>query len=207
MKAMAADTILKSEQLRELVMLKGLMELSQSDATLSEACLAVIGAVRDKGRFPENRTVATDMISLLTYLKPGTPAPEFTLKDLRQQDVSLRALRGKPVLLTFWATYCQECLSGLDMIAPLFGRYRENIHFVSISSDRSFSKMAYFINQKRDYAWTFLHTGEHTEVLKDYDVRSYPLYVLIDSEGRIVKYATGGPGEGLEAEVERMLQK
>jgi len=163
--------------------------------------------VKDHGRFPENRIIAADMISMLTYLKPGTPAPDFTLKDLRGQDISLSTLRGKPVLLTFWTTYCQECLSGLDMIVPLFGRYRENMHFVSISSDRSFSKMAYFINLKRDYSWTFLHVGEQTEVLKNYDVRSYPLYVLIDREGRIDRYAAGGPGEGLEAEVEKLLQK
>ena len=207
MKAMASDTILKNEQLRELVMLKGLIDLCRSDATLEEACLGVIGAVKDHGRFPENRIIAADMISMLTYLKPGTPAPDFTLKDLRGQDISLSTLRGKPVLLTFWTTYCQECLSGLDMIVPLFGRYRENMHFVSISSDRSFSKMAYFINLKRDYSWTFLHVGEQTEVLKNYDVRSYPLYVLIDREGRIDRYAAGGPGEGLEAEVEKLLQK
>lgn len=207
MKAMAADSNLKNEKLRELVMLKGLMELYRADARLEEACLGVIGAVRDKGRFPENRIVAADMVSVLTWLKPGTPAPEFTLKDLGNKDVSLRNLKGKPVLLTFWTTYCQDCLSGLDLIVPLFGRYRENMHFVSISTDRSFSKMAYFINLKKDYAWTFLHVGDQTEVLKEYDVRSYPLYVLIDGEGKIVRYAADGPGEGLETEVEKLLQK
>jgi thioredoxin-related protein len=65
--------------------------------------------------------------------------------------------------------------------------------------------MLYFINLKKEYVWNFLHIGDQSEVLKEYDVRSYPLFVLIDRDGKIVKYPAELPSKGLEAELQKLL--
>jgi peroxiredoxin len=147
------------------------------------------------------------MISLLTKLKPGTPAPDFTLPLSDKKEISLKGLRGKPVVLCFWTTYCEECLSEMDLIRPLYDIYKEKIQFVSISADKHFSKMLFFINLKKDYVWSFAHIGDHYEVLKDYDVRSYPLFVIIDKEGKINKYQANKPSNGLEADLQKILKE
>lgn len=207
MKAMTADSILKNEQLRELVMLKGMMELYNTDSFYKDEVLAVIKAAKEKTKYPENRVVAEDMISLLTKLKPGTDAPGFTLPNRQQKEISLKSLQGKPVVICFWTTYCEGCLSEMDLIKPLYDKYGEKVHFVSISADKYFSKMLYFINLKKDYVWTFLNIGDQSDVLQDYDVRAYPLFVLIDKEGRIFKYPAAQPGAGLETELQQILEK
>lgn len=207
MKAMAGDTILKGEQLRELVMLKGLMELHQTPSYNQVEILALINATKEATKYPENKVVAEDMISLLTKLQPGTKAPEFTLLNRDQKELSLKSLLGKPVVLCFWTTYCEGCLSEMDLIRPLYDKYRENVHFVSVSADKYFSKMLYFINLKKDYVWTFVNIGDQAEVLKDYEVRTYPLFVLIDKEGKIFKYPAEQPSTGLETDLQKILQK
>ncbi|MEI7724166.1 MAG: TlpA disulfide reductase family protein [Bacteroidota bacterium] len=206
MKAMAADSIVKNEQLRELVMLKGLMELYNTTSYNQDEVLAVINATKEKTKFAENRVVADDMVSLLTKLKPGTMAPEFTLMNRDQKNLSLKSLRGKPVVLCFWTTYCEGCLAEMDLMKPLFDKYRENVHFVSVSADKYFSKMLFFINLKKDYIWTFVNIGDQSDVLIDYDVRTYPLFVLIDKEGKIYKYPAGQPSTGLELEIQKILE-
>jgi thiol-disulfide isomerase/thioredoxin len=207
MKAMTADSILKNEQLRELVMLKGLLELYNNPSYNPEELLAVISAAKENSKFPENRVVAGNMISVLTKLKPGYEAPEFTLLNLDQEELSLRSLLGKPVVLCFWTTYCEGCLSEMDLIGPLFDAYGEKIHFISISADKYFSKMLYFINLKKDWVWTFVNIGDQSDVLKDYDVRTYPLFVLIDREGKIYKYPAEQPSNGLEADLQKILEE
>jgi peroxiredoxin len=182
------------------------MELYNTTSYHQDEVIAVIKTTKEKTKFPENRVVAEDMVSLLTKLKPGTMAPEFTLMNRDQKYLSLKSLRGKPVVLCFWTTYCEGCLAEMDLMKPLFDKYRENVHFVSVSADKYFSKMLFFINLKKDYVWTFVNIGDQSEVLKDYDVRTYPLFVLIDKEGKINKYPAGQPSAGLELEIQKILE-
>ncbi len=206
MKLMATDTLLKNEQLRELVMLKGMMEFYNTQGYNQEEILTVLNSANNRSKYIDNRVVADDMIHLLTNLKPGTQAPGFALPDRDQKEVTLKGLKGKPVVLCFWTTYCEGCLSEMDMVKPLYDKYKDGIQFVSISADKYFSKMLRFINLKKDYVWTFLSAGENPDVLKDYDVRSYPLFVIIDRDGKIFKYPAGQPSSGLEADLQKVLQ-
>jgi thiol-disulfide isomerase/thioredoxin len=207
MKLLATDSALHEVQLRELVLLKGMMEMYNTVDYPKEEVLGVIRAIGDKSSHPGNKVVSEDMIRLLTRLKPGSEAPDFSLADLKQNQVSLKSLRGKPVLIGFWTTYCQGCLSDMDLIKPLFDKYKDRMAFLSISADKEFYKMLYFINLKPNYVWTFLHLGENSQLLKDYDVRSYPLFVLIDKNGKIYQYPADQPGNGLEATIEKLLQE
>jgi peroxiredoxin len=205
MKALAADTLLKKEQLRELVLLKGLEEFYNSGNYNQDEVLKAIQSVKVKSRYPEHRLIADNFTKVLTRLKPGTPAPDFTLIDHNQKSVKLDDYRGKPIVLNFWTTYCEGCLSEMDMIPSMVEKFGNRVHFISIAADKYFSKMLYFISMKKEYNWTFLHIGDRSDVLTAYDVRSYPLFVLIDPEGKIFKYPAELPSRGLEAELQKLL--
>ncbi len=206
MKFMTTDTLLKNEQVRELVMLKGMMEVYNMPGYNQDHVLTVLKKAAIMSKYMDNRVVAEDMILFLTNLKPGTSAPGFSLPGRDQKEVSLKSLAGKPVLLCFWTTYCEGCLAEMDLIRPLYDKYKDGIQFVSVSADKYFSKMLRFINLKKDYTWTFLSAGENPGILKDYDVRTYPLFVLIDREGKIYKYPAGQPSSGLDADLQKILQ-
>ncbi len=205
MKAMAADSVLRPVQLRELVLLKGLSEMYNSAEFNQEDILRLFRQIAEKSKFERNKAVAVNLEFMLTRLKPGTTAPAFTLMDRAQKMVSLSDFKGKPVVLNFWTTYCEGCLFEMDLIKPIYDKYRDQLHFISISADKYFSKMLYFINLKPDFVWDFLNTGTQSGVLRDYDVRSYPLFVLIDKEGKIYKYPAELPSSGLELELQKLL--
>ncbi|MGE5424243.1 MAG: TlpA family protein disulfide reductase, partial [Syntrophothermus sp.] len=141
----------------------------------------------------------------LTRLHTGTVAPGFEIPDREKKMVRLADFKGKAVMLIFWTAYCQECIAIMEKIKPLADQFADRVQFVSISADKSFSKMNMFLKMKKNFTWTFLHIGESIDLLKDYNVRSYPLLVLIDKDGMIYEYAAPLPGEGLEAEITKML--
>jgi len=205
LKAMAADTLLKNEQLRELVLLKGMMELYQTPTYNQDQVLTVVMSASVTSKYDGNRLVADNLYKFLTKLRPGTPAPDFNLKNRDQKMQSLRSFKGKPVVVNFWTTYCEECLNEMDLLKPIYDRYKDRVSFISISADKSFSKMKFFINLKKDYQWNFLCTEDQTEILKDYDVRSYPLFLILDKDGNIYQYPAKFPGSGLETELQKFI--
>ncbi|MEI7981340.1 MAG: TlpA disulfide reductase family protein [Bacteroidota bacterium] len=207
MKTLVTDTILKDDQLRELVLLKGLMEWYSMPGYDPGDVLTAIRSIQNTTGYPDHKVIAANMVKLLTRLSIGSEAPEFTLLNRDQKEFSLRSLRGKPVVLCFWTTYCAECLTELDFMAPLYEKYKDKLHFLCISADKYFTKMILFINLKKEYTWDFANIGDHMETLVDYEVRSYPLFVLIDKDGKIFKYPAGSPGRDLEAEIQQLLKE
>jgi thiol-disulfide isomerase/thioredoxin len=205
MKALEADTLLKKPQLRELVMLKNLDEMYNMPSYNRDDILALLRTVSEQGKYPENRLIAQDIIELVTHLKPGSPAPPFALYDRNRKLVKLSDLKGKPVLLGFWTTYCHGCLSEMELVKALYSKYGNRMNFVSICADREFMKMSFFLDMKKDFGWKFLHIGDQLELLKEYDVRSYPLFVLIDGSGNIWNSQAEMPSAGLESSIEKLL--
>jgi thiol-disulfide isomerase/thioredoxin len=207
MKILATDSLLQDEQLRELVLLKGLMETFYADPSLQEPVLTVIREAETACKYDGNKAVASDMYRKMDRLRPGSPAPAFRLPDMDHKEISLDSLHGKPVLLCFWATYCQGCLTEMEQLSALYPRYKDRIHFVSISADRDFIKMYYFVKMKPSFTWTFLHLNNEAQLLIDYDVKAYPLFVLIDKDGNIIKYPAPAPSEGLSALLDKITGK
>jgi peroxiredoxin len=207
MKALEADSTLKKTQLRELVMIKGLMEMYHTTGYKQENIIALLRSVADESKIQENRQVAGDVIRLLTKLRAGTAAPGFKLKNKMQKEVTLADFKGKPVVLNFWTTYCQGCITEMDKLKPIYDKFSDQVSFISISADRDFSKMQFFVNLKSDFVWNFLHIGDDYNLLKEYNVKSYPLFVLIDKDGNIVQYPADLPGSGLELSIQKLVNQ
>ena len=205
MKALGADTLLRKPQFRELVLLRELMEMYDDPQYKKESIRNLLIAVSKESKFQENRLIVEDILKLVTRLKPGTEAPAFTLVDRNRKKVSLADFRGKPVLVGFWTTYCPECLSEMELLSPIVDKYRDRMNFVTISADKEFMKMNFFLNLKKNFNWTFLHLGNELDLLREYDVKSFPLFILVDSQGRIVSYPADLPGSGLESSIEKLL--
>ncbi len=66
-----------------------------------------LGLLMAMGLFAQEQDL--DLQYATELLKPGTPAPDFTLTDINGHDVSLRDFRGRQVVLVFWASWCPDC--------------------------------------------------------------------------------------------------
>ncbi len=123
----------------------------------------------------------------------GRPAPEFSLKDLDGGQVALADLRGKTVLLDFWATWCPPCRRAMPHIQKVHEEYQSlglvvlGINYESPDKPRSFIG-------KHGYTFTTL-SDPGRKVTDAYGVASIPTTVIIDGEGTVVKYTIGYKSE------------
>jgi thiol-disulfide isomerase/thioredoxin len=120
-------------------------------------------------------------------------------------ELSLTDLRGKVVLLQFWASWCPTCLKGLPGIERLYEQHADQgFEIVGISLDEE-AKDARRAIAEFNLSWPQLcdGLGKASPLAKGYDVRGTPRYILIDREGRIAA-AYVKPSE-LEQRVRELL--
>ena len=139
-------------------------------------------------------------------LKSGSQAPAFEIENLKEEIVTLNKLKGKVVLINFWAIYCSLCKEELPMIQSIHEKYSEDeLVVLTINKDNDIDKVISFMDEN-DY--TFPVAMENKEMIDSYCGGWIPYVVLIDKEG-IVHYTHRGYRAGDEqeliSEVENLL--
>lgn len=117
----------------------------------------------------------------------GTPAPDFTLKDVDGKTYSLRDFKGSVVFLDFWASWCPPCRASIPGIIELSREYKDVV-ILGINLDSDKSKGIKFAKAK-NINYPVLLDG--FDVAQKYGVRGIPSFVLIDKKGNIVKRWVG----------------
>jgi len=128
-------------------------------------------------------------LRLLRYPKVGEPAPLFEAKTFDGGTVKLADLRGKFVLLDFWASWCTPCVAQLPQVQQLYETFGadEKFAMVGMSLDWDIEKAKRFL-AGRQLKWPQVSLGnmDTSAVVKQYGVGSIPTTVLIDPEGKII---------------------
>ncbi len=121
----------------------------------------------------------------------GKPAPDFQVKDLKGEEISLKDYRGQVVLLDFWATWCGPCITEMPKVKKTYEEYKDQkFQIIGISLDRSKPLLEEYI-EKEALAWRH-YWDESREVRTQYKVWGIPTAFLLDGEGVIRKASLGG---------------
>jgi thioredoxin-like negative regulator of GroEL len=120
-------------------------------------------------------------------------APEFRTVLADGQDISLEGLKGKVVLLDFWATWCGPCRDALPELKALIRKYGEkNFVLLSVSVDEDDAAWRRFL-QKNAMTWPQCRDQALTRL---FGVSAFPTYIVLDAEG-VVRQQTDGTDEHL----------
>lgn len=125
----------------------------------------------------------------------GALAPNFTLTDLEGEAISLADLRGRPLLVAFWATWCEPCKVEMPFIEERYVRYRERgLRVLAVDFDEPAEAVAAFRDEMGLTFEILLDPGGRVQQL--YQVRGYPSSYYIDAAGVIRAQQIGVMTEG-----------
>lgn len=118
---------------------------------------------------------------------PGKQAPDFTLKDINGNSVSLSSFKGKVVLLKFWATWCPPCREEIPSANSLDKLLKNRgLVILSVSVDKSTPKIKDFV-RKYPIHYTILIDDTMKVAKSLYKAFKLPMSFLIDKKGVIVR--------------------
>ncbi len=124
----------------------------------------------------------------------GHPAPDFTVTDTSGKSFKLSALRGTPVVLNFWATWCPPCRAELPELQAGSERLAGQVAFVGLNQGETPAEVKTFAEQM---GLTFpIPLDEKMDVSRAYSVRSLPTTFFIDRDGVIREMQIGALNGG-----------
>ena len=135
-----------------------------------------------------------------------TYAPDFSITTADGEYLTLDDLRGKVVLLDFWATWCPPCVSSVPAVRDLQKRFAKDPQFkmISVSADNDETKWRAFID-KNQMVWTQYYDRDR-HVVRAFEVHAFPTYILLDAEGIVRDREIGSNWERLQDSIKQSLK-
>ena len=139
-------------------------------------------------------------------VKVGQLAPDISLPDTKNNVVKLSSLKGKVVLIDFWASWCMPCRVSIPSVVKLYDKYKSKgfeVYGVSIDD----KKNAWLKAIKQDninYIQVNDKAGWYAKVTEVYGVNEIPATFLIDKKGTII--AINLEGQELEDKINELIK-
>ena len=135
----------------------------------------------------------------------GTIAPDFTMNNPEGKPIQLSSLRGKVVMIDFWASWCGPCRQENPNVVRLYQQYHEKgFEIIGVSLDRTKED---WVKAIQDDKLTWIHVSDlqywQNAAALLYSVKLIPQSYLLDKEGKII--AKGLRNEQLDKKLKELF--
>lgn len=155
-------------------------------------------------------TLLIILLSFFLLCNAQTSLPEISVKTSDGKEIKLSDLKtlGKPVVICFWATWCNPCLEEMEAIADSYELWKKKVEFefIAVSTDdsRSAGKVRSIVSGK---AWPFkVVMDQNQDIMKIMNVSAIPFCFVFDRNGKAV-YRHSGYLPGDEMTIFKEIKK
>ena len=143
----------------------------------------------------------------MEILEKGEIAPDFYLKNEKNEYLSLKNFKDSIVFISFWMPGCKPCIKEFPEENRLVDIFKdEKVKIISICMESEEENWRYMIQKHQLNTVNLYASGNWERMLKEnYDISGFPHYVIIDKEGRIIENKCVRPSQGAEQLIRDLL--
>lgn len=136
-----------------------------------------------------NSQTANPFAILASKPETGSPVPDFTLLTTDGKQISVNQLRGKAVVINFWATWCVACLDEMPLLQAAAEKHPEDLVILAVNVAEDAQKIKHY---QEEQAYTFpVLLDSDGKIAHQFGVYGYPATYFVDKEG-IIRYQQTG---------------
>ena len=134
----------------------------------------------------------------------GSKAAEWVLTDVSGKERRSTEFKGRPVFIEVWSAECSHCIASIPTVKEIHQNYGQAIQVVTVNMDYDV-KLAKLAVQEFEMPFTVL-MGD-ASFYRDYLIRSFPSYFVVDRDGEILLHETGAIQDQAKAELYKVLDE
>ena len=191
-KAMKTYSVYQDKIFRDLLLAKSVFEGTENALLTRRKAIAILKQIHQNSKDDRVGKLTKNYISKLSHLLKNTKAPHFKVGD-----IALENYKGKYLYLNFCNTSNSVWKNDLESLKKLHEAFGKDIEFLSLASDVDPIR---FNNRLKQYEadWPVVLIDKDNTILKDYKIKVFPTYIIINPEGKVFKYPARGPHDGVE---------
>jgi hypothetical protein len=197
-KQFASDKTMSNDTLKELVLLKGLIEFYYSPEFDKKQVQSIIEQLYDNAIHPENKKIAFNMLQNIYQLQAGANAPDFSVENKTGSIVNLHNFKGKYIYLNFFSSQSDISLNEMKKIADLKKKFNDKVTFISICLDDSIREYKSYLKANPKFDWQILHQTKYSNAKQNYNIKSLSGFFLISPQMQLFLSPAPSPSEGIE---------
>ncbi len=206
MDTLGKDSLFFDERFREFVMLNGLRKMLLMNDFDNANVVKILRQASEQSRFSVHRGIAENILEQYLALKPGSPAPGFSLYDPDGNTVHLEDFRGRYLYLFFGAGWCPVSMAETGPMTELMADFGDTLQILGVLTDGTTHRIAGLLENDA-FPFRVLHFDGDYRLLDDYRVRTIPQYLLIDPGGNVAAYPFVSPSAGAAEKIEAFINK
>ena len=133
----------------------------------------------------------------------AVPATDFALRSLDGEQIQLTDLRGRWVIINFWATWCAPCVEELPLLQQIAEQHFNGLAVLAINMRENEDDVRTFVDQHNLDLQVLLEPDDQT--LIDYGVQGLPLSIVVSPGGKVTRRHVGPVDQAFETWLEQMM--
>lgn len=199
-------TGIENEAFREYLLIYNLYSLFYTKPELKKKLLEKIKIIEANLKVKAHKNIISDFLIEAVKLIPGNPAPDFSLRNSKNESISLDKFRGKFVYLGFFSAESYPCMKDIELLKVLNEKKIDLLEIVTVLKDESQKNMTEYVKSNK-IKHTVLFCEENSLLLEEYKIHSYPTYFFIHPEGNLLMISAPSPSENFEGTYYKIYQE